>query len=87
MGGVPCDNLGTKYKINLYINCLSLSDALFGSWKTPSKEKKNFNLPQPKMANTDLSRLLKSEEIRKVLRAPKYVYYILLVGQNAYNTM
>ncbi|KPJ19326.1 60S ribosomal protein L4 [Papilio machaon] len=45
-------------------------DPLFGSWKTPSKEKKNFNLPQPKMANTDLTRLLKSEEIRKVLRAP-----------------
>lgn len=45
-------------------------DALFGSWKTPSKEKKNFNLPQPKMANTDLTRLLKSDEIRKVLRAP-----------------
>ncbi|XP_060808261.1 large ribosomal subunit protein uL4 [Amyelois transitella] len=45
-------------------------DAIFGSWKTPSKEKKNFNLPQPKMANTDLSRLLKSDEIRKVLRAP-----------------
>nr|AAV91395.1 ribosomal protein 23 [Lonomia obliqua] len=45
-------------------------DAIFGSWKTPSKEKKNFNLPQPKMANTDLSRLLKSEEIRRVLRAP-----------------
>lgn len=45
-------------------------DALFGSWKTPSKEKKNFNLPQPKMANTDLSRLLKSDEIRKVLRSP-----------------
>lgn len=45
-------------------------DALFGSWKTPSKEKKNFNLPQPKMANTDLSRLLKADEIRKVLRKP-----------------
>ena len=45
-------------------------DAQFGSWKTPSKLKKNFNLPQPKMANTDLSRLLKSDEIRKVLRAP-----------------
>ncbi|XP_045783312.1 60S ribosomal protein L4 [Maniola jurtina] len=45
-------------------------DSLFGSWKTPSKEKKNFNLPQPKMANTDLTRLLKSEEIRKCLRAP-----------------
>ncbi|XP_053622639.1 large ribosomal subunit protein uL4 [Plodia interpunctella] len=45
-------------------------DSLFGSWKTPSKVKKNFNLPQPKMANTDLSRLLKSDEIRKVLKAP-----------------
>nr|AEL28876.1 ribosomal protein L4 [Heliconius melpomene cythera] len=45
-------------------------DNLFGSWKSPSKLKKNFNLPQPKMANTDLSRLLRSDEIRKVLRAP-----------------
>ncbi|CAG9577587.1 unnamed protein product [Danaus chrysippus] len=45
-------------------------DPLFGSWKTPSKLKKGFNLPQPKMANTDLSRLLKCDEIRKVLRAP-----------------
>ncbi|VVC90765.1 unnamed protein product [Leptidea sinapis] len=45
-------------------------DSLFGSWKSPSKAKKNFNLPQPKMANTDLTRLLKSDEIRKVLRAP-----------------
>lgn len=45
-------------------------DSLFGSWKSASKEKKGFNLPQPKMANTDLSRLLKADEIRKVLRAP-----------------
>jgi len=44
---------------------------LFGSWKEASKLKKGYNLPQPKMANTDLSRLLKSDEIRKVLRAPK----------------
>lgn len=43
---------------------------LFGSWKEPSTLKKGYNLPQPKMANTDLSRLLKSEEIRKVLKAP-----------------
>merc|ERR1712102_276802 len=32
--------------------------------------KNSWNLPQPKMANTDLSALLKSEAIRKVLRAP-----------------
>lgn len=44
---------------------------LFGSWTKPSTLKKGYNLPQPKMANTDLSRLLKSEEIRKVLRDPR----------------
>lgn len=44
---------------------------LFGSWKKSSTLKQGYNLPQPKMANTDLGRLLKSEEIRKVLRAPR----------------
>lgn len=46
-------------------------NALFGTWTKPAKLKKGYNLPQPKMANTDLSRLLKSEEIRKVLREPR----------------
>ncbi|CAH0556465.1 unnamed protein product [Brassicogethes aeneus] len=46
-------------------------DKLFGTWKTPSGEKKGYNLPQPKMANTDLSRLLKADEIKQVLRAPQ----------------
>ncbi|XP_026472916.1 60S ribosomal protein L4 [Ctenocephalides felis] len=46
-------------------------DELYGTWKSSSKSKAGYNLPQPKMANTDLARLLKSEEIRKVLRAPK----------------
>jgi len=45
-------------------------DQLYGTWKKSSSEKKSWNLPQPKMAVTDLSKLLKSEEIRKVLRAP-----------------
>lgn len=46
-------------------------DKLFGSWKTPSLEKKGYNLPQPKMSNTDLSRLLKADEIKAVLRPPQ----------------
>ncbi|XP_044266661.1 60S ribosomal protein L4 [Tribolium madens] len=46
-------------------------DKLFGSWKTASAEKKGYNLPQPKMANTDLARLLKADEIKKVLRVPQ----------------
>merc|ERR1711922_78223 len=45
-------------------------DGLYGTWKKQSESKKGWNLPMPKMANTDLSKLLKSEEIRKVLRAP-----------------
>merc|ERR1712177_168344 len=45
-------------------------DSLYGTWRVASKEKSRWNLPQPKMANTDLSALLKSEAIRKVLRAP-----------------
>merc|ERR1712158_340892 len=46
-------------------------DSIYGTWKKESKEKSNYNLPMPKMTNTDLSRLLKSEEIQSVLRAPK----------------
>ncbi|XP_056630518.1 60S ribosomal protein L4 [Diorhabda carinulata] len=46
-------------------------DKIFGTWKKQSLEKKGYNLPQPKMANTDLSRLLKADEIKAVLRAPQ----------------
>merc|ERR1712113_1127055 len=45
-------------------------DSIYGTWLKASEAKKDWNLPMPKMANTDLSKLLKSEEIRKVLRAP-----------------
>merc|ERR1711862_137784 len=45
-------------------------DGLYGTWRKPSSVKNSWNLPQPNMANTDLSALLKSEATRKVLRAP-----------------
>merc|ERR1711972_420238 len=45
-------------------------DGLYGTWRKASETKKSWNLPMPLMANTDLSKLLKAEEIRKVLRAP-----------------
>jgi len=47
-------------------------DDLYGTWKKDSTIKKKWNLPQPKMAITDLSKLLKSEEIRKVLKPKKF---------------
>jgi len=45
-------------------------DKLYGTWRKDSESKKGYNLPMPKMANTDLGRLLKSDEIQKVIRAP-----------------
>jgi len=45
-------------------------DSIYGTWRKASETKKSWNLPMPLMANTDLSKLLKAEEIRKVLRAP-----------------
>lgn len=46
-------------------------DSIYGTWKTPSQKKNNYNLPSTKMTNTDLARLLKSDEIQAALRAPK----------------
>merc|ERR1711972_1078600 len=46
-------------------------DALYGTWRKESRLKKGYNLPVAKMTNTDLTRLLKSEEIQPVIRKPK----------------
>jgi large subunit ribosomal protein L4e len=46
-------------------------DGLYGKWRVASTEKNGYNLPMTKMTNTDLSRLLKSDEIQKAVRPPK----------------
>merc|ERR1712142_377758 len=46
-------------------------DSIYGTWKKPSTEKKNYNLPMPKMAVTDLKRLLRSSEITAAVRPVK----------------
>nr|AAX48834.1 L4/L1 [Suberites domuncula] len=43
-------------------------DALYGTWKKKSTMKVNYNLPRPKMIQTDLARLINSDEIQKVVR-------------------
>ncbi|XP_050401420.1 60S ribosomal protein L4 [Patella vulgata] len=43
-------------------------DNIYGTWKKSSTEKKHFNLPSTKMTNTDLMRLLRSDEITSVVR-------------------
>merc|ERR1712080_87198 len=43
-------------------------DTIFGTWRKPSATKSGWNLPMPKMANTDLSKLLRAPN-HKVHRA------------------
>jgi len=43
-------------------------DKLWGTLKTPSLLKKGYTLPHPILANPDIDRLLRSDEIRSVLR-------------------
>ncbi|XP_075202171.1 large ribosomal subunit protein uL4 [Anomaloglossus baeobatrachus] len=45
-------------------------DDLYGTWRKAATLKADYNLPMHKMTNTDLSRILKSQEIQKVLRHP-----------------
>uniref|UniRef100_A0A673SYL0 Large ribosomal subunit protein uL4 C-terminal domain-containing protein n=1 Tax=Suricata suricatta TaxID=37032 RepID=A0A673SYL0_SURSU len=44
---------------------------LYGTWRKAASLKSNYNLPMHKMLNTDLSRILKSPEIQRALRAPR----------------
>ena len=53
-------------------------NALYGTWREKSKLKSDYNLPQPIMTGTDLSRLLKSDEIQKVIRRPRQVSFFFL---------
>ncbi|XP_055030329.1 large ribosomal subunit protein uL4 [Misgurnus anguillicaudatus] len=43
-------------------------DDLYGTGRKPSSLKVGYNLPNHKMTNTDLTRILKSEEVQKALR-------------------
>uniref|UniRef100_A0A8D2E000 Large ribosomal subunit protein uL4 C-terminal domain-containing protein n=1 Tax=Sciurus vulgaris TaxID=55149 RepID=A0A8D2E000_SCIVU len=46
-------------------------DELYGTWRKAVSLKSNYNLPMHKMMNIDLSRILKSPEIQRALRAPR----------------
>nr|CAG4643290.1 EOG090X0822 [Ilyocryptus agilis] len=62
-------------------------NALYGTWREKSKLKTNYNLPQPLLTGTDLSRLLKSEEIQKVIRRPRQVVRRASVKRNPLTNM
>ena len=62
-------------------------NALYGTWRQKSKLKSNYNLPQPIMTGTDLSRLLKSDEIQKVIRRPRKMIRRASVKRNPLTNM
>jgi large subunit ribosomal protein L4e len=47
-------------------------DQIYGTYKQKSSTKNDFSLPQPKMTNSDLGRLLTSDEIQRVLKAKSH---------------
>jgi len=50
---------------------LGALDSLYGTWSKPSEMKTNYNLPQPTISNSDLTKLMHSDEIQQSLRAKK----------------
>merc|ERR1711968_45349 len=46
-------------------------DGIFGSYGKPSSVKSSFSLPRPIMANSDVSRLINSDEVQAVVRPQK----------------
>ncbi|KAK2524392.1 Rpl4 [Columba guinea] len=46
-------------------------DDLYGTWRKPATLKSDYNLPMHKMTNTDIGRIMRSQEIQKALRPPK----------------
>jgi large subunit ribosomal protein L4e len=48
-------------------------DKLWGTTKTPSLLKKGFTLPRPILSNPDITRIIKSDEVRSALRPIKTI--------------
>jgi large subunit ribosomal protein L4e len=46
-------------------------DSLYGTYKKAAKDKVDYRLPFAKVINSDLHRIINSDEIQSVLRAPK----------------
>lgn len=57
-------------------------DSIFGTFTKKSSVKKGFTLPYPKMTNTDFSRLIRSDEISKVVRRPRKQTKVAKVHRN-----
>eukprot|EP01024_Parvocaulis_polyphysoides_P054446 TRINITY_DN5502_c1_g1_i1.p1 TRINITY_DN5502_c1_g1~~TRINITY_DN5502_c1_g1_i1.p1 ORF type:complete len:406 (+),score=77.83 TRINITY_DN5502_c1_g1_i1:77-1294(+) len=57
-------------------------DEIFGTLEEESKQKKGWKLPQNLMTNSDLSRLINSDEIQSIVNPPKEVKHRAIVKRN-----
>lgn len=57
-------------------------DSIFGTYEEGSELKKGFSLPRPAMINSDLARLINSDEIQSVVKAPVQVCAVLPEKKN-----
>merc|ERR1712061_606538 len=58
-------------------------DALYGTWRKASTSKASWNLPQPKMANTDLSALVKTNPLKNIRTMLQLNPYAAVQKKNA----
>ena len=57
-------------------------DSLFGTYEEGAQLKTGFTLPRPMMTNTDLARIINSDEIQSVVNAPETLSAVLPVKRN-----
>lgn len=57
-------------------------DSLFGTYEEASQMKSGFSLPRPMMTNTDLARIINSDEVQSVVRAPKALSAVIPKKRN-----
>ena len=61
--------------VHICIFVITQLDALYGTWNATSSMKTNYNLPQPLLSNSDLTKLLNSDEIQ--VRKYTFTNYII----------
>ncbi len=57
-------------------------DSLFGTYDESAQYKKGFNLPRAMMTNADLARIINSDEVQSVVKAPGAVSAVLPKKRN-----
>lgn len=75
--GMQCNgNLG--YGLQIVGSCKSWAITNAGTVEAESTQKKGYKLPRAPMTNSDLTRLINSDEVQSVVRPKKTVRLLLL---------